>query len=113
VYQPPAPPLEEPIKESSWLPVYADALGVEPMDGPQRGQVVENVRAEVVDPVKLEEFGFSGIKKGHQVVLVNLGNGRWRIRPIATREDLAVDLWKRFGAKGNEKNGGSGSGPEN
>ena len=81
---------------SAWLPEYAGALGVTLDTGPSTGKTVDNVTARVVDPDKLKPFGFHGVKKGHRLVLMNLGNGNWLIKMLGTREQIAVNLYDQF-----------------
>jgi len=46
------------------------------------------ITATVDDPSKLSSLGLKGVKKGDHVELMNLGNGKWNIKHLLTRNEI-------------------------
>ena len=46
------------------------------------------ITATVDDPSKLSSLGLKGVKKGDGVELMNLGNGKWNVKHLLTRNEI-------------------------
>lgn len=46
------------------------------------------ITATVDDPSKLTSLGLKGVKKGDHVELMNLGNGKWNVKHLLTRNEI-------------------------
>lgn len=46
------------------------------------------ITATVDDPSKLSSLGLKGVKKGDRVELMNLGNGKWKVKHLLTRNEV-------------------------
>lgn len=46
------------------------------------------ITATVYDPSKLSSLGLKGVKKGDHVELLNLGNGKWKVKHLLTRNEV-------------------------
>jgi hypothetical protein len=47
-----------------------------------------SITATVDDPAKLSSLGLKGVKKGDGVELMNIGNGKWNVRHLLTRNEM-------------------------
>ena len=46
------------------------------------------ITATVDDPSKLSSLGLKGVKKGDRVELLNLGDGKWKVKHLLTRNEV-------------------------
>jgi hypothetical protein len=77
------------------IPLYAAQLGVEADMDSVRHDVPGNqthFAGTVMQPCKLEEMGFCGVKSGERLEIMSLDTGRWKARLFSTGQVQVFDL---------------------
>ena len=54
--------------------------------------VGKGITAKVEDAKAMHKLGFKDVKVGREILLLNDGGGKWRLKLVSTGEEIAVKL---------------------